>query len=172
MTAGEDQEHDDVRALDRAVAETAQGLWRWLRQLALAMHRLEGFVFRETDEASGASLRELASGVRAEELAREFVLRALRLACDPETFLLLRRLRVPDPPTIAEMAHAFGLGRLVMVERINSLVQAGLVSRDLEADRARLTGLGEGVVGILEQIVAASTQHIAGHAPELAERLR
>ncbi len=159
--------------LERHHEDLAEGLWAWVRHLAMAMHRLEGFSFHEGSPGpEEGSLAELQDPARQEDLAREFVLRVFRVGADAAHYRLLRRLRQSDPVPLAELARLEGTGRLAMTERLNEMVQAGLVTRILETDSARPTRLAEGLMDVIEDIAARVAGKIGERAPRLGEGSR
>jgi hypothetical protein len=47
-----------------------------------------------------------------------------------------------------------GLGRLVLSERLNDLVQVGLATRLIDTDHAQITAAGAGIVRLVEALIA------------------
>jgi DNA-binding IclR family transcriptional regulator len=70
---------------------------------------------------------------------------------------MLLRLLEADTDLDA-LATLLGLPRLAVWERVNDLVQAGLVARSLEADQAGLTAAGEALVELVESIARAAAE--------------
>jgi hypothetical protein len=135
-----------------------------LRDLEAALERYGAYAFTpgEAEPPPG-----LAPG-EAPAAARELVLRALRAAGDPVAYAWLARLAEGDTP-LSELAGRAGVPRLVAWERVNDLVQAGLVARSLEGDRAGLTAAGQFVVELVEEAARAAAAAAATEATEARE---
>lgn len=125
--------------------QLARALAARLRDAIAAGERLASFAFTEGSPAPGPELRE------GEELAaaHDFLLRVLRGISDPVDWRVLAAV-VCDG---AECPHGAGfpldaladkleLPRLTVSERVNGLIQLGLLARDLEHDSARPSPAG------------------------------
>ncbi|MDQ3945360.1 MAG: hypothetical protein M3357_09470 [Actinomycetota bacterium] len=126
-----------------------------LRDLEAAVERFGSYSFAPGEPAPPAAL---VAGEMA-PAAREIVLRALRVAGDPAAYAWLQRLSGGDA-TLAELADLAGVSRLVAWERINDLVQVGLVARDLDGDRAGLTGAGRVLVDLVEEAAESAAAEL------------
>jgi DNA-binding IclR family transcriptional regulator len=122
-----------------------------LDEIEATIERVRTFAFEPDRPASSAAVAE----GDALDNARELVLRALRMISDPLNSRMLLRLLEGDTDLDA-LATLLGLPRLSVWERVNDLVQAGLVARSLEADQAGLTAAGEALVELVETIVRAA----------------
>lgn len=134
----------DAREPSGEVAEQlAAGLWRRLRDVMLVAERIETYSFTEREEPPNAA----PVGEEAEALATDVIVRALHDAGDPDGWRLLSMIadRGEGAPLV-ELAQMLGRPRLAVVERVNGLVQAGLVQRALDLDRALATPAGEVIV--------------------------
>jgi hypothetical protein len=85
--------------------------------------------------------------------ARDLVLRALAMVADPIDHRILLRLAAGDT-SLVELAALVDLPRIAVWERVNDLVQVGLVGHALEADRAGLSPAGTGLVALVDELVA------------------
>jgi hypothetical protein len=85
--------------------------------------------------------------------ARDLVLRALGMLADPIDHRILCRLAEGDTPLV-ELATLLDLPRVAVWERVNDLLQVGLVGHGLEDDRAGLSAAGAGLVGLVDELVA------------------
>ncbi|MGH8992117.1 MAG: hypothetical protein ACRDZ7_11455 [Acidimicrobiia bacterium] len=126
-----------------------------LRDLEAAMERYGAYSFAPDQPAPPAAL--VAGDVTP--AAREIVLRALRAAGDPAAYAWMVRLAGGDA-AVGELADRAGVSRLVAWERINDLVQVGLVARALEGDRAGLTGAGRLLVELVEEVAEAAAAEL------------
>jgi len=150
--------------------EIARGLADRLRNLLLSLDRQDrlesaqefiGWLERESDPA-----RLLVD-------AREMLLRALRVAADPVNFALLRGLDPLEAVELPALLKTSGLERVALSERLNDLVQTGLVSREMVGDHIRSTRLATGLVEWVEDAAGRSAEELATQlatGPERAAR--
>jgi hypothetical protein len=124
-----------------------------LAEIRAAMDRYDAFAFRPGEEPRGDGSPAGAD----DTAARDFVLTALRVASDPLSYALLRRMAAGDT-TLADLGATAGLPRLAVWERLSTLVAAGLARRSLEADSAGLTPAGAILVALVEEATAAATE--------------
>lgn len=141
---------DDVTA-PHASPALARGLAARLRDAVQASDRLASFVF---DGGSGSArpASELADG---EELAtaHDFVLRVFHGASDPlNSRLLSEAVAAREGAPLDRLAGTLGLSRMATLERVNDLIQLGLVARDLQAGSVRATSAGEAIAELLAEI--------------------
>jgi hypothetical protein len=127
-----------------------------LHTLAVTVRRYDGFVFRaeETEPAAGEPADD-----DVPTAAAALVRRALRVACDPEGWRVLVRLRDGETTTV-QLAMTLACPRIVAWEQVNELMQAGLVGRDLDGDRVLITAAGRGVLELVEGIAAAAAEAV------------
>ena len=126
-----------------------------LRDLQAAIERFGAYSFAPGEPAPPAALGTGEVG----PAAREVVLRALRVAGDPAAYAWLARLAGGDG-TLEELAGSAGVSRLVAWERVNDLVQVGLVARALDGDRVGLTGAGRILVDLVEEAAEAAAAEL------------
>ncbi len=91
----------------------------------------------------------------AESVAREFVLRALRASADATNYRIMLTLTDEDL-AFRELCTRIDLGHAAVWERVNDLIQSGLVARALEHDRTGLTPAGQGLVEFIETAADAA----------------
>lgn len=132
---------------------------RRLHTLAVTLRRYDGFVFRSSEAATSAADQLPADD--APVAAAGLVRRALRVACDPEGWKVLVRLREGEATTV-ELGAELACPRIVAWEQVNDLLQAGLVGRDLDGDRVMITPAGEGILELVEEIAAAAAKAVQG----------
>ena len=87
-----------------------------------------------------------------DDIAREMLLRALRAAADPVNYQILERLDEVNPVSATDLMPVTGLDRVALPERLNDLVQVGLISRDIIDDQVHRTSLAAGVRTLVEQM--------------------
>ncbi|MCJ7437890.1 MAG: hypothetical protein MUP97_09035 [Acidimicrobiia bacterium] len=121
-----------------------------LDEIEATIERLRTFAF-EPDTAVSAVMGE----GEVLDTARELVLRALRVMSDPLDYRLLLRLLDGDSD-LEVLGNLLALPHAAIWERVNDLVQAGLVGRSLEADQAGLTAAGQALVELVEAIARAA----------------
>ena len=124
------------------------GLGSRLVDVLVAMERHEAFVFGGDDRPAPASSD---GGV----VARDFVLRSLSTMADSVNYGLMLQLAEGDAP-LGDLCDHVGLGRAAVWERVNDLVQAGLVGRELERDLVGLSGSGQELVKFVEAVMSAA----------------
>jgi len=90
-----------------------------------------------------------------ESVARESVLRALRMASDATNFRILQKLTDGVGIPIEDVSAASGLGRLALAERLGDLVSAGLAAKIPEANQVAGVPAGAALVRLVE---TATTQ--------------
>ncbi|MGH9002071.1 MAG: ArsR/SmtB family transcription factor [Acidimicrobiia bacterium] len=92
-------------------------------------------------------------------MAADPLSRVFAALADPTRRDIVARLSTDDA-TVGELADRAGVSRLVAWERINDLVQVGLVARALEGDRAGLTGAGRLLVELVEEVAEAAAAEL------------
>jgi hypothetical protein len=122
----------------------ADGLRHRVTELAQAEEQLARFAF---SEATGGP--ERGAG---EPPWRHFAERALGVAGDRDAVGLLERLNKEGPATVATLGVWLEVDRLAVIDRLNHLMHVGCVSRDLESDRVGVTGLGQALVALVDEI--------------------
>ncbi|MFV2040122.1 MAG: winged helix-turn-helix domain-containing protein, partial [Acidimicrobiales bacterium] len=112
-----------------------------LRDVNAAIERQAAFVFGPED-------RPVAEA-DDNGTARDLVLRALGVLADPLNYQLLLHLS-KDDAVLPELCEHLGLGYPAVWERIQDLIQAGLVGRSLDQDLAGLSATGSELVKFVE----------------------
>ncbi len=120
-------------------------LGRRLRAVEAAVRRLDGLDPRQDRPQPEAA---------TDEDVREFVLRALRIAGDRDNDRILREVAAGSRDA-SRLAELMGRPRFALWESISDLVQIGLLERDPIADRVQLTGAGEAMLNLVDQMVSA-----------------
>lgn len=132
---------DDARSAASDAFDAA--LRSWLARQAAAEERLTSFAFRE-----GQPPIDLPAPTSHAEL-RGWI---LGLVAEPDVAATLPGLAEDGRP-MTDLATAGALGvrpgdRVALAARIGVLTAAGIVARDLEADRALLTELGRSALAV------------------------
>ena len=130
-------------------AVLGKGLAGRLADIAAAADRYDAFAYNERPAPTGPDGGDPAATVR------DLALAALRVAGDPLSYAMLRRMAGGDT-SLADLGVITGLPRLAVWERLNGLVAAGLVGRRHEDDSAGLTPAGQVLVEFVEGAVAAA----------------
>lgn len=109
----------------------------------------------------------------AEELStasKAMLLRALAAVSDPVNYRLVTRLDPLSASRLSELMKETGLERIAVSERLNDLVQVGLVSRELIDDQIRATALATGLIAWVEDLAQRGGERLCdelqGAAPE------
>lgn len=133
-----------------------------LRDAVDAGERLASFAFREGEPGPGTELRD------GEELAvaHDFLLRVLHGVSDPLDWRLLSAVvsqagaegRGEDPGEaglpLDALSDMLELPRLAVTERVNGLIQLGLMARDLEHDSVMASPAGVGLFELICELDA------------------
>lgn len=127
------------------VSDIADGLRRRLADIVAAGERLDAFAFEP-----GAAIRPGMPG-SDDDAVRDLMLRALRCASDAANYAMLRRLRGSDA-SLADLGELTALPRPAVSERVNDLLQVGLVARSHRGDEVGLTPAGAALVAIIESV--------------------
>ena len=143
----------------------ARALAARLRDATAAGEQLASFAFSEGAPAPGPELRA------GEELAaaHDFLLRVLHGVSEPISWQVLAAVVCEDghtadepgrPPALSldALADRLELPRLTITERVNGLIQLGLMARDLEHDSVTPSPAGEA----LFELVCELDAEIAG----------
>lgn len=136
---------DSSDALESALAEA---LVRRAEDMNAAAVRLQGFAFAPGEESPDLVEGEGLEGPSLRDLA----LRALGRAVDPVNFALLERLAESES-SVGELMGSLALPRSAVSERVNDLLQVGLVGRTHKGDGATLTPAGRAVVDLVAGVV-------------------
>jgi hypothetical protein len=138
----------------------ARALAARLRDATAAGERLASFAFTEGAPTPGPELRE------GEELAaaHDFLLRVLHGISEPVSWRVLAVVVSADAPEddipggpglpLDALADALELPRLTVTERVNTLIQLGLMARDLEHDSVVASPAGEALFELICELDA------------------
>lgn len=151
--------------------QAADGLWRRFRDIAMALRRLQDFNFSADSPDARFTERWLEELVKDDavlgEVGRDLVLRAFRAGADDVNFKILTHLHEEDPTALSRLVQVTGLPPFTVSERINDLVQVGLVVRMFEQDAVRATSLTNGFLRMVEGIERRLTAKIRERLPGL-----
>ena len=136
---------------DKFIVQIAGGLAGRLRSVVIALDRLDRLESGSGEWLSGFEEAELA------ESAMALALRVLHTSADPANYAILVALAADGSLAIDQLMEATGIGRLVLSERLNDLVQVGLATRLIDTDHAQITVAGDGMVRMINQIVTEIT---------------
>lgn len=146
--------------IDEIVTPVAGGLTGRLRSLVIALDRLDRLESGSGEWLSGFAEVELA------EAATALTLRAFQTSTDPENFVILTALAADDSQAIGQLIETTGIGRLVLSERLNDLVQVGLATRLIDTDHAQITAAGASLVHLVRQIATEVTGQYLAKPPQ------
>jgi hypothetical protein len=130
--------------------QLARALAARLRDATAAGEQLASFAFSEGTPAPGPELRD------GDELAvaHDFVLRVLHGVSDPVSWKVLAAVVGAEDNTLDALGDRLELPRLALTERINSLIQLGLMARDLEHDSVSASPAGEALFELVCELDA------------------
>ena len=118
--------------------QLARALAARLRDATAAGEQLASFAFTEGAPSPGPELRD------GEELAaaHDFLLRVLHGVSEPVSWNVLAAVAGEEHVPIAALCNRLELPRLTITERVNALIQLGLMARDLEHDGVTVSPAG------------------------------
>lgn len=138
------------------IKNIADGLSGRLRSLVMAQDRLDRLESGSGQWRSGFVSDEL------DESAEFLTLRVMHTTSDPLNFTILQSLATADSLPIPTLMSESGVGRLVLSERLNDLVQVGLVTRLIDTDHAQITVAGASIVDLVNQIASQIQETFPG----------
>ncbi len=114
-----------------------------IKEITMVMDRYDSFAFQTSQQTTDQ--RATASVVDV----RDFILRTMQRVGDPINYSILNKLAISQA-SIEQLSEVVSLDRLSVWERINDLLQLGLISRSLEMNLVTLTKLGHLFVQLVE----------------------
>ena len=136
---------------DDVVTQIAGGLAGRLRSLVMVIDRLD-----RLESGSGKWMSRFATA-ELESAASEMTLRAFRTSADATNFAILHTLAAQESWAMRHLIEVVGNGRLTLSERLNDLVQVGLVARMIDTDHVQITAAGANIVQLLNEVTAEVT---------------
>ena len=130
--------------------ELAEGLWTRLRNVLIALDRLDRL--ETASDFVGWVESFQGDDAQIERTTRDWVLRAVRLASDPVNYAILRALQQSGEMTIAQLMAATKLTRLELTERVKDLAQVGFIAQALDTDAVQGTRAAAGMVAWIESL--------------------
>jgi hypothetical protein len=138
--------------------QLARALAARLRDATAAGERLASFAFTEGTPAPGPELRP------GEELAaaHDFLLRVLNGVTEPISWRVLAAVAPAESGVpLDELAGVLELPRLAVTERVNALIQLGVMARDLEHDSVTASPAGEALFELVCELDAEIARWLA-----------
>lgn len=120
-----------------------------IREITRVMDRYSSFAFQPTQQTTNDMV--VASSVDI----RDFILRAFQRVGDPINYSILNKLAAQES-SVEDLAVLASLDKLSTWERINDLLQIGLVSRSLERNLITLTQSGHLFVQLVESTIEST----------------
>ncbi len=133
---------------DDLITNVAGGLAGRIRSMVAVLDRLDRL------EAGSGTWRDTFNDEELPEAATEVTLRALRTVANPTHLALLKELTAGGSCAVSHLIEITGLGRLVVSEQLNDLVQVGLAIRLIDTDHAQITAAGASLVQLVETLIA------------------
>jgi hypothetical protein len=130
--------------------QLARALAARLRDAIAAGDQLASFAFTESATPPGRELRD------GEELAaaHDFLLRVLHGISEPLAWQVLSSIVSDQGCTLDALAERLELPRLAVTERVNALIQLGLMARDLEHDTVTASPAGQALFDLICELDA------------------
>ncbi len=141
--------------------ELARALAARLRDANAAGEQLASFAWTEGPPAAAGPGPELRGG---EELAvaHDFLLRVLHGVSEPLSWQVLAAVAgAQEGPSLDLLAQRLELPRLALTERVNALIQLGLMGRDLEHDSVTPTPAGTALFELVCELDAEIARWLA-----------
>jgi len=137
-------ERDNLTDLSQLVQDIATDLCYRFRAMAMAIDQADRFVgMTETGEAdsreAGWFLSLAQRSEEVDEIAEDLILRAFRTALEPDNYAILQGLGKQPSVSCSDLMKASGMNRLSVSERVNDLIQVGLVIKDVQTDQVQGT---------------------------------
>ncbi len=153
--------------LSQIIKTFASDLWHRFRTIALTIDQVDRFVGMspggEFMEGESRWLQTLAENPdEIKEVALDMVLRAFRTALESPNHLIMAHLHEHSSASFQELMELSKLNRLSLSERINDLIQVGLVSKDLQTGQVQITAAGEALVTLIKQFQETLAETISG----------
>ena len=136
--------------MSEASIELVDGLWARLRNLLIALDRLDRLE-TATDLAGWVETFQ-QDEAQIQATARDWVLRAVRLASDSLNYQILRAVQDAGGMSIAQHMQATNLTRVELTERVKDLAQVGFVVQALDMDSVQVSQAAEGWTAWVESI--------------------
>jgi hypothetical protein len=130
--------------------QLARSLAARLRDATAAGEQLASFAFGEDAPTPGP---ELVDGDEL-DVAHDFLLRTLGEISDPVNWEILAATVPGGGIGLDDLAAQLQRPRLAVTERVNALIQLGLMSRDLEHDRVCASPAGDGLFELIRELDA------------------
>jgi len=135
---------------EKLITNIAGGLAGRLRLLVRVLDRLDRL------ESGSGEWKASFAETELSEAATSLTLRALSTMADSTNFTILNTLATNDGLlAMKKLMEKTGIGRLVLSERLNDLMQVGLATRLIDTDQAQITGAGANIVRLVEMITHA-----------------
>lgn len=134
----------------RVSPQLARALAARLRDATAAGEQLASFAFTEGAPAPGPELRE------GDELAaaHDFLLRVLHGVSEPVSWNVLAAVAGEENVSLDGLCSRLELPRLTITERVNALIQLGLMARDLEHDGVTVSPAGSALFELVCELDA------------------
>lgn len=130
--------------------DLVEGLWARLRNVLIALDRIDRL--ETASDFVGWVDAFQRDDAQIDATARDWVLRALRLASDPLNYQLLVVLKNSDGLSITELMRATQMPRVELTERVKDLAQLGFVAQSLESEMVLATRAAAGIVALIESL--------------------
>jgi DNA-binding HxlR family transcriptional regulator len=140
--------------MDLELSALAQTMARRLRDIARVLDRLD-----RLEAGTGSWLSEQDEDNLAAS-ALGMTLRTLRVAADSHNFQILRHLVEHDTSPVSKVQDMIQLDRMTLSERLNDMVQVGLIVREIDTDHVQISGAGQSIVIIITEIQAKTAQFL------------
>lgn len=126
--------------------QIAVGISGRLRALVLTLDRLDRL------EAGTGKWLEKFNNSELDQAATDMSLRALQASTKPKNYAILKQLSLQPSFSITELTEVLEQDRLGLSERLNDLIQVGLVTREIDTDQAQITPSGADMVRMLTDL--------------------
>lgn len=161
--------------LSKWMEDFVDELWFRFRAIALAIDQTQRFVAitpgTESINAQELWLKNLSNHPEeVQEIARDLLLRAFRVALDSTNYRILQNILKESWVATSELVKVSGLNTFSLSERVNDLIQVGLVVKDVQTGQVQATKAAQRLVELMEELQNGLSSNILEKFKDLRKK--